>query len=188
MRESEDRTSAIAARAAASLRAGTNVDEVLRAFREDDHLGAIESVIALRTIEEISLAAAKHLVLAACSGEHFPHLGWDELRHLARIARLPAVSSWFPAHLQGAIIHARPWKLFVRDAPGSVRVFDAATPDPARSGWMYGDDLSLDMVRDNAKATVLAPGWSDELRIAGDEPDLLLVHFPRVSELAARTD
>jgi hypothetical protein len=188
LQDSEDRISAIAARAAASLRAGTNLDEVLRAFREDDHLGAIESVIALRTIEAISLGAAKHLVSDACTGEQFPHLGWDELRHLARIPRLPAVGSRFSTDLEGAIINGRPWKLFVRDAPGSVRFFDAATPDPARSGWMYGDDLSFDMVRDDAKATVLAPGWSDELRIARDEPDLLLVHFHRVSEPAAKTD
>ncbi|HUJ57534.1 MAG TPA: hypothetical protein VLX92_03560 [Kofleriaceae bacterium] len=184
-RESEQRISLAAARGAASLSAGSTLDEVLRAFREDEHLGAIESMIALRTIEEINLGAAKQLVSAACSGERFPHLGLDELRHIARIPRLPTISSWLPTHLQGAIIDGRPWKLFLRGVPGSVRYFDAKAPDPARSGSMYGAGVSFDRVRDDARAAVLEPGWSDELRIVRDEPDLLLVHFQRVREAAA---
>jgi hypothetical protein len=186
-RESEKRIAAAAARGATNLSAGKSLDEVLRAFREDDQLGAIQSMIALRTIEGINLGAAKELVSAACAGERFPHLGLDELRHLARIARMPGVSSWIPTHLQGAIIAGRPWKLFLRDVPGSVRYFDAATNDPTRSGSMHGASLSFDGVRDDVRAAVLVPGWSDELRIVRDEPDLLLVHFPCVGDATATT-
>ncbi len=182
--ELEERIAAAAARGIASLRASKSLDEVLRIFREDDQLGAIASMMALRTIEAISLGAAKQLVAEACAGQRFPHLGLDELRHLARIPRRPSIGLWLPTHLEHAIITGRAWKLFVRDAPGCVRYFDAATPDPSRAGSMHGSGISFDSVRDAARAALLEPGWCEELRIVRDEPDLLLVHFPRVREAA----
>lgn len=178
----EARVAAAAARGAASLRAGKTLDEVLRAFREDDQLGAIASMLALRTIENISLAAAKELVSDACAGERFPHLGLEQLRHLARIPHRPNIGSWLPTHLQNAIIRGRAWKLFVRDAPGSVRYFDAPTPDPARAGSMHGADVSFDRVREDVKTALLDPQWYEELRLVRDEPDLILIHFARVHE------
>jgi len=99
---------------------------------------------------------------------------------------MPIVSSWLGSHLEGAIIEGRPWKLFVRDTmggePGTVRYFDAATPDPAHAGSMWARDWSFDRIRDDVRTAVRVPAWSDELRIARDEPDEMLVHFPHVRE------
>jgi hypothetical protein len=184
--EVERQIAAAAARGAASLSAGKRLDEVLRAFREDDQFGAIASMLALmRTVDGIGLATAKELVDSACGGVRFPHLGLDELRHLAYVVRLPDASLWWwiESHLRGAIISGRPWKLFQRDVPEvprSVHYFDAATPDPKRAGSMYGDGLSFDGICNDLRAAARAPGWSDELTIARDEPDLILVHFLRV--------
>ncbi len=167
-----------------SLRAGRDVGEVLRRFREDDKLGAIASILALRAIEKISLSAAKHLVLAECAGENFAHLGLAELQHLARIPHSPRINRWLPTHLQSAIIDGRPWRLCVPDAPGTVRYFEAPTPEPSRAGSMHGQDISFEWVRSEAMAALTERGWSDELRVVRDEPGLLLVHFARVSERA----
>jgi hypothetical protein len=185
-RELEERIAAAAARGMANLRIGKPLDDVLQAFREDDRLGAIASMMALRAIEDISLKAAKELVSAACAGERFPHLGLEELRHLARIPGPPSDRSWLPTHLEGAIISGRAWKLFVRAEPGSVRYFDATTPDPSRAGSMHGSAISFDAIRDEVRGAVSQPGWSEELRIVRDEPDQLLVHFLRVRESSGR--
>ncbi len=172
-----DRIAAAAARGAAQLQAGTCLDEVLLMFRADHELGPLESMLALRAIEPIDLAAAKELVESACAGTRFEHLGAAELRHLAQI---PPRRSWLPSHLRSAIIDGRPWKMFVRAAWETVRFFDAATTDPSRAGSMHGVGISFGRVRDDVRAAASDPAWTDELRIVRDEPDLLLVHFLRV--------
>ena len=180
--ELEAPIAAAAARGTASLRAGANLGELLRTFREDDQLGWIGSILALLAIEHIPHSAAKHLVQAECAGESFAHLGLEELQHLAHIPRLSNIGSWLPVHLELAIIDGRSWRLFVPDAPGSVLYFEAEAPDPSRAGSMSWDGLSLDEVRDETTAALSEPGWDREVRIVRDEPDLFLVHFPRVRE------
>lgn len=180
----EQRVAAAAARGRAALHAGATVDEVLRVFRQEDQLGMIGVILALRAIEPIGLAAARQIVEPAWMGTRFPHLGLEQLRHLAHLPHRANIHRWLPSHLQSAIIDGHAWTLFVPGGPRSVRFYNSATADPARAASMSGDGVSFEWVRDEAIAAVAEPGWCDEVRVARDEPGLLLVHFPRVREAA----
>ena len=102
------RIAAIAERGAANLRAGGTVHDVLRSFREQDGLGAIEAIIALRAIEQVSLSAAKLLVTKAWSGADDSYLDLAALQYLARARNNRAADSWLHGHLESAIIDGRP--------------------------------------------------------------------------------
>jgi hypothetical protein len=174
----------VAALARAALEAGENVGEVLRSFREEAGLGAIESILALRAIEPIGLDAAKQLVAGACDGRSFAHLGLADLASLATIASLPGGPSGILRWgLRDAVIDHRPWCLFVPGEPGSVTFYTATSPEPALGGTVHGEGVSLAAIREEASALASDPRWSEEIEIVRDEPEALLVRFRRVPGL-----
>jgi hypothetical protein len=89
----EARFTAIAARARAAMSAGATLDDVLRTFRTQDELGAIESIRALREISGMGMSCAKLIVSEFCEGRSYAHLTLADLElHFLR-APLPSRSA-----------------------------------------------------------------------------------------------
>lgn len=174
------RVEAAAARALTRLQRGESVGEMLRVFREDDGLGAIESILALRAIRPVGLASGKELVVAACNGRDFSHLGLVDLERLALLETLPGGP--LGSHLRSAIISRHPWLLFERDVPGRVRYFTAPEPEPSRAGSISGDGVSFEALRARIIAARSDPRWAQEAEIVHDEPERLLIRFVNVAE------
>jgi hypothetical protein len=178
----DPRLSYAADKAAAMLYAGRHLGDALRALRSRG-LDAGEVTGALRAIAPISVDVARTIVAREQAGESLAHLGAEHLVHLGRIPRETPIGGWLRAHLEHAILDGGPWRLYVRDRPGAVRYYNGRTADPTVAGSMCWRGLSLDTLRADANAARFLPGWADEIRVERDEPDELLIHFPRVRAL-----
>jgi hypothetical protein len=149
----EQRVEAAVARARPRLAAGAHVGEILRVFREDDHLGAIESMLALRELEWIDLGAAKVIVSDACAGRDFSHLGRAELEQLGAMPR-GSLRTW----LEWAILDGDP--------------ITKLTP---RSSTQPFAELVAEIHTDLAD-----PRWAAEVELVEETPTSLLLRFRRV--------
>jgi hypothetical protein len=163
-----------AARGRARLERGESVGETLRVFREEERLGAMGSITALRAIVPVGLGIAKALVAKAWGSDDFSHLG---LADLAQLASLPSGTLEF--HLRWAVIERRPWLLVVPDEHGGIRFFSAREADPSRAGTRSGRFVEW---RNEIRALVGDERWRDEVEIVRDEPDAILVRFLKVRD------
>lgn len=176
----EERATKAAARARQRLDAGANVDDVLRTFREEDDLGPLGSILALRGIAPIGLDAAKVLVSEACDGKSFTHLGLADLQKLADCGSLPG--SWLRLHLRHALLEHRPWLLLVPGGTECVTFYQSSQPDPALAGSTSGPGVSFTALVEEIRALATHPRWAGLVELLRDEPSALLVHFPTVPQ------
>lgn len=176
----EERVEQAASRARSRLEAGENVGEVLRAFREDDELGPLESIMALCAVQMMDLGAAKLLVYQACDGKSFAHLGLADLAKLGDLIAFPG--DLLETHIRDAVMAHRPWLLFVPDGTHTISFYTATHPDPALLGTICGEGVSFAALGEEARALASHPRWSKEIAIVRDEPEALLVRFPCVPE------
>jgi hypothetical protein len=175
-----------AARGRARLEAGERLHELLRVFREDDALGPLESILALKAIEPVDLGTAKILVETACSGHGYAHLGLEDLARLVAIGRLSRC--WLGGHLRDALIDQEPWRLFVPGAsPSSISFYTSRDRDPKRCGSISGHGVSFAKYGDEARAAVMNSAWASEVEIVRDSDAELLVRFRKVRARADRS-
>lgn len=190
MADDDDRRfAAIAARARAAMTAGATLDDVLRTFRTDEQLGAIESMRALRTLAPMDLSCVKLLVSNWCEGRSYAHLTLSDLELLSDAPNTRGVDYFMRRHRDDAIIERKPYLLYVRNrqTTGSVSVYTSATlldtqptePPPGMIGSISGSSVTFERVCDNARRAAAA--WPNELRIVRDEPDQLLLQFLRAA-------
>ncbi|HEY0195573.1 MAG TPA: hypothetical protein VGC42_30880 [Kofleriaceae bacterium] len=180
------RISVAAARARAAMTGGATLDEVLRAFRDQDELGAIGSIQALRELSAMEMSCAKDIVSNACEGRSYAHLSLADLELLGDVPRVGGVDYFTRRHRDDAIIERKPYLLYVR-APEATRSVDlhpaaiplAAPPDGEHAGCITGDCVTFERVCDDVRRAAAA--WPTELRILRDEHDQLLLHFLRAT-------
>jgi hypothetical protein len=188
MSEDRDRRLAgAAARARAAMTAGATLDDVLRTFRDDEQLGAIEAIKALRELAPMDLSCAKLFVSSFCEGRSYAHLTLSDLELLGDMSHVEGVDYFTRRHHEDAIIRRKPYLLYVRDlrTSRSVLIYVSATPlaaepmhsAPGETGWISGDDVTFERICDDARRAAAA--WPSGLRIVRDEPDQMLLHFIR---------
>jgi hypothetical protein len=151
---------------------------VLRRFRTDDELGAIESMQALREVAPIELTCAKMIVANAFEGRSYAHLTLADLELLSDVPETGGVDFFTRRSREDAIIERKPYLLYIRE-PEGVGLVASTTPldeppPPPRWGSMSGP---FEAVRDDVRRSAAA--WPTELRIERDEPGRLLLHFLR---------
>jgi hypothetical protein len=122
------------------MAAGATLDEVLHGMKHREHLGAIETMIALRTMSPMSLVCAKGIVSTWCEGTSCAHVTLAERDVLGDVPRTGGVEFFVRCERDAAILAREPYLLYAAAVESSThtRLFRSATrlraPRPGHRG------------------------------------------------------
>lgn len=166
--------------------AGESVGDLLRALRGEVGDELITALVVMRAASGVGLGTAR-LIVEPWWFDREPrdHLLLPDLRWLAEVEAAPCLRT---AHLElrltAAMIDRRPLLRLTQISARQVGLSTNAGREVPESGW-YGPDASVDAVRGAIAA--LPPRWATEVEVVRDDPEGLVVRFPRVAEALART-